>query len=108
MEFLSFILSTSVTIALGIIGSFLYITLFKKDLFGGMKMGFLVGIIGSILGGFIIDLLFKLPILKWLQNTPYIQYLLVNKLDINFISSCLGIWIFLRIYEFISKHTERS
>jgi uncharacterized membrane protein YeaQ/YmgE (transglycosylase-associated protein family) len=108
MDFLLFSLSTSVLILLGIVGAFFNVKIAKKDLFGGMKVGIIVGIAGSILGGYLFDLFFKLPYITKLQDIPYIDILLVNKLDINFISSILGVWLFLYIYDYVSAHTERS
>lgn len=108
MNIFWFLLSTLIVVLLGIVCSLFYIIIDKKNLFGGKKAGMLVGVIGGILGGYMFDLLFQLPFLNKLQYFPYIQVLLVNKLDINFIASMLGIWCFLSVYEYVSKHTERS
>ncbi|MGL5956009.1 MAG: hypothetical protein ACRC0X_05335 [Brevinema sp.] len=108
MDFGTILLSTLILIVIGIVESYIYIKLDRKDFFGGLKAGIVVGIIGGILGGFMFDLIFKLSIFQFLIDTPYIKYLLVNQFDINFIAVILGVWLFLWIYEYVSKHTERS
>ncbi len=108
MYFGRILLSTVVLIIIGVLGSLIYMKIDNKDFFGGTKIGMIVGIIGGVLGGFLFDLAFKLPILSQLEDIPYVQYLLVNKLDINFLATFLGVWLFLWFYEYVSKHTERS
>ncbi|MDK2818461.1 MAG: hypothetical protein KFW21_03310 [Spirochaetota bacterium] len=108
MNFGAFLISTFILILIGIIGSYIYIKLDNKEFFGGIPMGMTVGVIGGVLGGFIFDLLFKIPLLKNLQEISGIKYLLVNRFDINFIASFLGVWLFLWIYKYVSEHTEKS
>ncbi|MGL4388628.1 MAG: hypothetical protein ACRCTJ_04470 [Brevinema sp.] len=108
MEVWTFLLSMLVTLFLGTLSGIIYAKLIYKNVFGGVKIAIIVGICGSVIGGFIFDLFFKLSFLKILLEVPYFSTLLVNKLDINFISLILGTWIFLFMYEFVSEHTERS
>lgn len=102
------ILSTLIIILISTVFSICYIKFYQKDFLGGLKIGILVGITGGILGGFIFDFFFKISFLQQLITIPYIKYLLVNQFDINFIAISLGIWLFLVLYDFVSKHTERS
>ncbi len=102
------IFSTIIVVIFGIVASFVYTKVTKKDFFGGIKMAMVVGVFGGVLGGFIFDLIFKLPLLQKLVDIPYFNILLVNQFDINFISVGLGIWLFLWLYGYVSEYTERS
>ncbi|MGL4394882.1 MAG: hypothetical protein ACRCS8_06640 [Brevinema sp.] len=108
MEIGTFFLSMLVTFIAGALIGIIYAKLIYKNIFGGAKVAMLVGIAGAVIGGYVFDLFFKIPILRFLLEIPYFSYLLVNKLDINFIALLLGTWVFLTIYEFVSEHTERS
>ncbi len=108
MYFVRILLSIFIFIFIGVIFSLLYIKIGDKDLFGGKKFGMIVGVTGGILGGFVFDLLFKIPPFSQLVDTPYIQKLLVNQFDINFLATFLGIWTFLLLYDYVSRYTERS
>lgn len=108
MEIWIFLLSTLIVLFIGMFTGLIYAKLVYQNIFGGIKIAMLVGICGTIIGGFVFDLLFKLSFFKILIEIPYFNYLLVNKLDINFIALILGSWVFLRIYQYVSEHTERS
>lgn len=100
--FLNFLITTAFMGILGCIFGFFYVQVFRFQLFGGLKAGIIVGTLGCILGGFIFNMIFEIPVLKYLNEVPYLQILLVNKFDINFIAAFLGTWMFLFIYKQIS------
>ncbi|MGL4562474.1 MAG: hypothetical protein ACRCVW_01280 [Brevinema sp.] len=108
MEAWTFLISMLVTLCIGALSGLIYAQFIYKNLFGGIKIAMFVGMCGSVIGGFVFDLFFKLPFMKIFLEIPYFSALLVNKLDVNFIALLLGNWMFLSIYEFVSEHTERS
>ncbi|MGL4367395.1 MAG: hypothetical protein ACRCTQ_03850 [Brevinemataceae bacterium] len=107
MKLVYFVSSVLIVTVFSLLANVIYIYILKRDLLGGIKLGFIVGTVGFILGGFFFDQLFKIPILMGLQTLPYINVLLVNRFDINFIASGFGTWFFLWLYHLISLHTER-
>ncbi|SFB80196.1 hypothetical protein SAMN02745150_00863 [Brevinema andersonii] len=105
MKFFDFLFSTAVMGVFGVCFGFLYVRIFDNKLFGGVKAGIMVGMLGCILGGFIFNILFETPLLQWMNKIPVFSHLLVNILDINFIAAALGTWMFLFVYKSISQHT---
>lgn len=105
MQILWGLLSLLSTLGLAIVITFFYTLVHKKRFFGGRRVAFFVGILGAILGGYIFDLLFQFAFLEWLHDIPYIQSLLVNSIDINFLASAMGIYLFLYLYGRISMYT---
>ena len=101
--FFEFLFSMAVMGCLGLVCGFIYARFIHRELLGGIRAGMIVGTLGCILGGFLFNMLFDTPLLKWMNNVPYLNVLLVNLFDVNFIAAGLGILLFLYVYQQISS-----
>ncbi|MGL5721439.1 MAG: hypothetical protein ACRCY4_03440 [Brevinema sp.] len=101
--FIEFLFSMAVMGFLGLVCGFIYARFIQRNLLGGVRAGMVVGTLGCILGGFLFNMVFDTPLLKWMNDVPYLNILLVNYFDVNFIAACLGIVLFLYVYRQISS-----
>lgn len=81
--------------AVGALAGLFVVKVMKKPILGNVWGGVVIGIIGSVLGGFFLDPLIML-----------LSFLLTNKLNVNFVASTLGALIVLWIFYKISKQHE--
>lgn len=104
--FLEFLRSVLVMGLLGLAAGFIYAKFIYTKLIGGLRAGMIVSTVGCIVGGFMFNVIFDMPFIQKLNSVPYVQVLLVNKFDINFIAAFLGIWMFLYMYRQISSQNH--
>ncbi|OHD53673.1 MAG: hypothetical protein A2Y33_07060 [Spirochaetes bacterium GWF1_51_8] len=85
------ILGILIMVAVGALCGIYYVKVLKKPMIGHLAGGIIIGVIGSVLGGFFLGMLE--PVFKWLISNP--------PLNVNFIATFAGalllVWVFSRI-----------
>ena len=95
------ILAIAIYLALGALVSWIFFTIKRKDLFGGYIGGLVVGVIGALIGGFILDKLF-------LDITIKILNFLVYDTGVNIIAGLIGGYIAVYIMNRLGHNKERK
>lgn len=89
------LLSISIYVALGALASWLFYYLKKRELFAGFLGGLVIGAIGALIGGFVLD--------KFLLNLviKLLTFLVENPANVNIITSFIGgyfaVWLMARL-----------
>lgn len=83
ISFLMKLLAIAIYIAIGALISWIFYTLRRRDLFGGFVGGMVIGVIGALIGGFILDKLL-------LDITIRILRFLVYDTGVNIIAALVG------------------
>ncbi len=89
------ILKMIVLLGVGALTGLFVVKVLKKPILGNVWGGVVIGIIGSVLGGFFLDRIIMM-----------LKFLLTNKINVNFVASTLGALIVLWIFYKISKQHE--
>ena len=82
-------------IVIGIASGLIYYLVFKMKMYGGLLGAIIIGSVGAIIGGFILDSLIS----GW-------DILAKNPLNINFIASLAGAFFLLWIFSLITPHEK--
>ena len=92
-ELLKTVLSTVSSIGVGVISGLFFNKLLKKKTFGDIWGAMIVGVLGSVLGGLVLDkiILFLLEVLA------------KNPLDLNFIGAFIGAFVLVWLLSKISE-----
>jgi uncharacterized membrane protein YeaQ/YmgE (transglycosylase-associated protein family) len=99
--FLMNIMAIAIYLGLGAFVSWVYYKIKRRDLFGGYIGGWVVGVIGALIGGFILDKLFldiSIKILKFL----------VYDTRVNIIAGLIGGFIAVYIMNRLNHNKERK
>ncbi|MGC8765277.1 MAG: hypothetical protein ACP5QT_05260 [Brevinematia bacterium] len=83
------VLSISIQVLVGIVSGVYFVKVVKKPVFGHIWGAMVVGIIGSVLGGFFLD--------------KIIEFMVNNILTVNFVACFIGAFFFIWL---ISKITH--
>jgi uncharacterized membrane protein YeaQ/YmgE (transglycosylase-associated protein family) len=101
MNVLMKILAIAIYIGLGALVSWIFFSIKKRDLFGGFIGGMAVGVIGALIGGFILDRFL-------LDITIKILEFLVYETGVNIIAGFIGAYIALYIMNRLGHDKERK
>lgn len=101
LEFLNVVKAIAIFLGLGAIVSFIFYNIKKRDLFGGYIGGLVVGFIGAIIGGLILDRLF-------FNITVVILDFLSQKIGVNMIAGFIGAYAALYIMNRLNHDRERK
>jgi uncharacterized membrane protein YeaQ/YmgE (transglycosylase-associated protein family) len=101
LNFLMKLLAISIYLALGALVSWIFYYIKRRDLFGGYIGGLVVGVIGALIGGFILDKLF-------LEITIKILNFLVYTTGVNIIAGLIGGFIAVYIMNRLGHDKERK
>lgn len=103
-EMRSFILmlkAVAIYLALGAVVSFIFYNLKKRDLFAGYIGGLVVGVIGALIGGFMLDKLFygiSVKVLEFLSRGA----------GVNIIAGFIGAYAALAVMNRLNHNKERK
>ena len=101
LSFLMKLLAIAIYLAIGALVSWIFYFLKRRDLFGGYIGGFAVGIVGALIGGFILDKLF-------LDIAIRILSFLVYDSGVNIIAGIIGAYIAVYIMNRLGHNKERK
>jgi uncharacterized membrane protein YeaQ/YmgE (transglycosylase-associated protein family) len=101
LNFLMKILAIAIYLALGAFVSWVFFTIKRRDLFGGYIGGLVVGVIGALIGGVILDKLF-------LDITIKVLNFLVYDTGVNIIAGLIGGYIAVYIMNRLGHNKERK
>ena len=96
-DFLQAIIAILIVIAIGALVSFIFYSLKRRDLFGGYIGGIVIGIIGALIGGYVLNDL-TLLVLDILAKNQYV----------NVISGFIGAFVSLSIMNRLNHNKERK
>jgi uncharacterized membrane protein YeaQ/YmgE (transglycosylase-associated protein family) len=100
-DFLIKFLAVAIYLAIGALLSWVFYYFKRKDLFGGYIGGLVVGVIGALIGGFILDKLFLDLAIKVLS-------FLVYNTGVNIIAGIIGAYIAVYIMNRLGHNKERK
>ncbi len=95
------LIAIGIYIGLGALVSWIYYYLKKRDLFGGYIGGLVVGVIGALIGGFILDRLL-------LDITIKVLEFLVYETGVNIIAGFIGAIVAVYIMNRLGHNKERK
>ncbi len=101
LNFLMKLLAIVIYIILGLIVSWIYYYIKRRDLFGGFIGGLVIGVIGALIGGFILDKLLLDIAIKALS-------FLVYDTGVNIIAGFIGAYIAIYIMNRLGHNKERK
>lgn len=87
--------STIILVAVGAFTGFFYVKVLKKQVLGNVWGAIIIGIVGGVLGGFLLSKVF-----------PQLIFLMDNKLNVDFIATITGALLLVWIFHKITKHQE--
>lgn len=100
-SFLMKLLAIVIYLALGAFVSWIFYNIKRRDLFGGYIGGLVVGVIGALIGGFILDKLF-------LDIAVKVLSFLVYDTGVNIIAGLIGGFIAVYIMNRLGHNKERK
>lgn len=101
MKFLKVIVPIFIVLGLGAVTSFYYYSIKRRDLFGGFIGGMVIGVIGALIGGYILDRLF-------FDIVRDILEFLALKAGFNVIAGIIGAFIALAVMNRLNHNKERK
>lgn len=101
INFLMKLMAIAIYIGLGAIVSWIYYFIKRKNLFGGYIGGMVIGVIGALIGGFILDRLLLDLTIKALN-------FLVYDTGVNIIAGFIGAYIAVYIMNRLGHDKERK
>lgn len=101
IKFFKKFLAVAIYIGLGAFVSWIYYFIKKRDLFGGYIGGLAIGVIGALIGGFILDRIFLDIAIKFLE-------FLVYETGVNIIAGFIGGYIAVYIMNRLGHDKERK
>jgi uncharacterized membrane protein YeaQ/YmgE (transglycosylase-associated protein family) len=101
IQFLKNLLAIVIYIGLGAIVSWIFFVLKRRELFGGYIGGMVVGIVGALIGGFVLDKLLLDVVIRILQ-------FLVYETGVNIIAGFVGGYIAVYIMNKLNHDKERK
>lgn len=101
LNFLMKLLAIVLYIGLGALVSWIFYYLKRRDLLGGYIGGLVVGVIGALVGGFILDRLL-------LDITIRVLRFLVYDTGVNLIAGFIGAWLALFVMNRLNHNKERK
>jgi uncharacterized membrane protein YeaQ/YmgE (transglycosylase-associated protein family) len=101
LNFFMKVLAIVIYLALGAFVSWIFFNIKRRDLFGGYIGGLVVGVIGALIGGFILDKLF-------LDITIKVLNFLVYDTGVNIIAGLIGGYIAVYIMNRLGHNKERK
>lgn len=101
LSFLMKLLAIAIYIAMGALVSWIFYSLKRRDLFGGFIGGMVIGVIGALIGGFILDKLL-------LDITIKILRFLVYDTGVNIIAAFIGGYAAVYIMNKLNHDKERK
>jgi uncharacterized membrane protein YeaQ/YmgE (transglycosylase-associated protein family) len=101
LNFLMKILAIAIYLALGAMVAWIFYYIKKRDLFGGYIGGLVVGVIGALIGGFVLDKLFLDICIKILN-------FLVYETGVNIIAGLIGGYVAVYIMNRLGHNKERK
>lgn len=99
-SFLLVLRAIGVYLALGGVVSFIYYSLKKRELFGGFIGGLVIGVIGALIGGFVLDYFFY-------DITVRVLQFLSRDIGVNAIAGFIGAYIAVFIMNKLNHDKER-
>lgn len=96
-DFFQALIAILIVIALGGLVSFIFWTLKRRDLFGGYIGGMVIGVIGALIGGYVLNNI-TMVILDFLARNSYV----------NVISGFIGAYAALYIMNRLNHNKERK
>ena len=100
-DFLLMLKAIAIILAIGALGAFIFYSIKKKDLFGGYIGVVVVGVIGALIGGFILDYLFYDVAVRVLE-------FLSRGAGVNIIAGFIGAYAALFIMNKLNHDKERK
>lgn len=101
VSFLMKLLAIAIYIAMGALVSWIFYNLKRRDLFGGFIGGMVIGVIGALIGGFILDKLL-------LDITIKILRFLVYDTGVNIIAAFIGGYAAVYVMNMLNHDKERK
>lgn len=101
LNFLMKLLAIAIYIAMGALVSWIFYNLKRRDLFGGFIGGMVIGVIGALIGGFILDKLL-------LDITIKILRFLVYDTGVNIIAAFIGGYAAVYVMNKLNHDKERK
>ncbi|MBN2403764.1 MAG: hypothetical protein JXN64_15425 [Spirochaetes bacterium] len=95
------LLAIAIYLALGAFVSWIFYNIKRRDLFGGYIGGLVVGVIGALIGGFILDKLFLDIAIKVLNFLVYYT-------GVNIIAGLIGGYVAVYIMNRLGHNKERK
>jgi len=96
-NFFQAIFAICIIIALGAVVSFIFWTIKRRDLFGGYIGGMVIGVIGALIGGYMLNNI-TMAIMDFLAKNSYV----------NVISGFIGAYVALYIMNRLNHNKERK
>lgn len=97
LDFFQALIAILIIIALGALVSFIFWTLKRRDLFGGYVGGMVIGVIGALIGGYVLNNI-TMIIMDFLARNSYV----------NVISGFIGAYAALYIMNRLNHNKERK
>jgi uncharacterized membrane protein YeaQ/YmgE (transglycosylase-associated protein family) len=98
-QFLKSLVEIVVVLAIGAFVSFIFYSLKRRELFGGYIGGMVIGVIGALIGGFVLNHI-TLVIIDFLARNKYV--------NVNVISGFIGAYFALFIMNKLNHNRERK
>ena len=95
------VLAIAIYVGLGAIVSWIYFSFKRRDLFGGYIGGLAVGVIGALIGGFILDRLL-------LEITIKVLEFLVYETGVNVLAGFIGAYVAVYVMNRLGHDKERK
>ncbi len=99
--FINVVKAAVIYLSLGALVSYVFYSLKRRDLFGGFIGGAVVGVIGALIGGFVLDYIFY-DIIAWVLE------FLSRGAGVNIIAGFIGAYIALFIMNKLNHDRERK
>lgn len=100
-SFLNVVKAILIFLAIGAIISFIFYFIRRRDLFGGYIGGLVIGFIGAIIGGYLLDYLFY-------NITVAIMEFLSRGIGVNVIAGFIGAYIAVAVMNRLNHDKERK
>ncbi len=101
LSFMKVVKAIVLFIGLGAGVAFIFYNLKRRDLFGGYIGGLVVGVIGALIGGFVLDSIFYDKIVSILEY-------LSRGVGVNLIAGFIGAYVALYIMNRLNHNRERK